>query len=76
MPHSHPASRISCYGSSAVPEVLFEGDFAWERPGNHDISPGGQTFCMLRPAGEVTDRIGLIVVVDWFEELRRAVPVR
>jgi Tol biopolymer transport system component len=62
--------------AAGVPEVLFEGAFAWERPRNYDISPDGQTFYMLRPAGEVTDQDGLIVVVDWFEELHRALPVR
>ena len=70
------AMRTSPTLSAGVPEVLFEGEFAWERPRNYDISPDGQTFYMLRPVGGVTDRAGLIVVVDWFEELRRAVPVR
>ena len=53
------------------PEVLFESPFDIQ---NHyfDVSPDGQHFLMLQPA--VRGVHELIVVENWFRELKRLVP--
>ena len=60
------------------PHVLFGLEFP-PRGGNHpyDIAPDGR-FVILRPAQEGSSRgrsTNLIVVQNWFEELKRLVPV-
>ncbi|MDA2928041.1 hypothetical protein MYX78_12575, partial [Acidobacteria bacterium AH-259-G07] len=59
------------------PEVLFTGSY-FNGPGrDYDISPDGQRFLMLREAGqteETSERNELIIVLNWFEELKRLVP--
>jgi hypothetical protein len=57
------------------PRVLFRGVFAvpW------DISPDGKKFLMVKPAGmanSATEAGGKInVILNWFEELKRSVPL-
>ncbi len=53
------------------PEVLFESPFDIQ---NHyfDVSPDGQHFLLLQPA--VRGVHELIVVENWFRELKRLVP--
>ncbi len=56
------------------PRLLFEGTYilgAFDWASNYDISPNGERFLMLRQA-EVQTQI--IVVLNWFEELKRLVP--
>ena len=52
---------------TSKPRVLFEGSYF---PG-FDISPDGQRFLMMKKETEST----IHVVLNWFEELRRLVPV-
>ncbi len=59
------------------PEVLFEGRYVITRfqPGYqyYDISPDGQRFLMIKAEEGSTGQIN--VVLNWFEELKRLVPV-
>ena len=42
----------------------------------YDVTPDGQRFLMIKEGGdEPTAPQNLIVVLNWFEELRRRVPV-
>ena len=44
---------------------------------HYDSSPDGQRFLMIKEAGEIEEtsaRDELIVVLNWFEELKRLVP--
>jgi len=52
------------------PRVLFEGSYL---PG-FDISPDGQRFLMLKMEMEIEPST-IHVVLNWFEELERLVPV-
>jgi hypothetical protein len=58
-----------------APEVLFEGPYyaffyrAW------DLHPDGDRFVMLKPSPSDARQRELIVVENWFEELKRKVPV-
>jgi len=63
--------------SAGRPRVLFEGSYETGpfNPGfqYYDISPDGQRFLMIK-AGEVGTPIN--VVLNWFEELKRLVPIQ
>ncbi len=59
------------------PEVVFEGRYV---PGNgirpnYDISPDGQRFVMVRSTQEGASPAQINVVLNWFEELKRLMPV-
>ena len=61
-----------------TPEVVFESD-DYPSVGNgrdYDVSADGQRFLMLTPAGGAEDAgpPQIILVQNWFEELRRLVP--
>jgi len=61
------------------PEVLFEGPYWTQRTGSrrYDIAPDGQRFLMIKEVGESDDTAAppsIIVVQNWFEELKRLVP--
>ena len=63
-----------------IPQVLFEGNYYFEiLPRNHDIAPDGQRFLMIKEveseSDQETSQASVIVVQNWFEELRRLVPV-
>ncbi|MHC4632354.1 MAG: TolB-like translocation protein, partial [Planctomycetota bacterium] len=55
-------------------EVLFEGRYlsGWYR--NYDVSLDGQRFLMIKESEEQPAATQLIVVLNWFEELKRLVP--
>jgi len=62
------------------PVVLFAGRFGGSafgaQPGiGYDVSPDGKRFLMLRSASPQSGATEVRVVQDWFEELRRRVPV-
>ncbi len=61
-----------------TPAVVFEGnDYPSVGAGrDYDVSADGQRFLMLKAAGgaEDADQAQIIVVQNWFEELRRLVP--
>ena len=62
------------------PRLLFEGHYLTEWPGlqpgiGYDVSPDSQRFLMIKPVSEQPADVELQVVQDWFEELKRLVPV-
>ncbi len=61
--------------SSSSPALLFEEQYALGRLGrNYDISRDGQRFLMVSEEHEAN--VGEIhVVLNWFEELNRLVPI-
>ena len=56
-----------------TPEVVFEGPYAFANPltRNYDLHPDGQRFLMIKRGGAST--IDLVLVQNWFEELKRLV---
>jgi serine/threonine-protein kinase len=57
------------------PETLFEGQyFTAFGIRNYDITPDGQRFVMVKENEEQPAATQLIVVLNWFEELKRLVP--
>jgi hypothetical protein len=58
------------------PSKLFAGPYFTEFSGSsYDVSPDGQRFLMIKTAGSaVTNTPRIIVVENWFEELKRLVP--
>jgi len=61
--------------SAARPRLLFVESFAGNPSRvNYDVSPDGQHFVMLKP-GEQEQAVSQIMVIqNWFEELKRRVP--
>ena len=61
---------------AGTPRLLFEGRYSLDTAAGHPrygTSPNGQQFLMLKPAGGEKGQIN--VVLNWFEELKRLVPV-
>ncbi len=57
------------------PEVMFEGDYLLAAGGpNYDISPDGERFPMITQVEDTSATSQIIVVQNWFEELKRLVP--
>jgi len=57
-------------------EVVFEGDYVLTQGGpNYDVSPDGDRFLMIRPVEDASATPQIIVVQNWFEELKRLAPV-
>ena len=60
-----------------TPEALSEGDYVTGLGRSYDVTPDGQRFLMITATGgaeETSAPPSLIVVENWFEELRRLVP--
>ena len=58
------------------PEVVFEGSDFYSGAGRtYDVSPDGKRFLMIKTggAGDETSLPELVVVLNWFEELKRLV---
>jgi serine/threonine protein kinase/Tol biopolymer transport system component len=56
---------------------MFEGPYVFGRSRNYDVSPDGQRFLMIKEGEEkagTSARTELILVENWFEELKRLVP--
>jgi serine/threonine-protein kinase len=60
--------------TAEAPVVLFTGNYYRARDRNYDISPDGRRFLMLKEVGQSSDPDTLVVVLNWFEELKRLVP--
>jgi len=57
------------------PEVLFEGQYAVGPGGrSYDVSSDGEQFLMITQAERVST-LQIIIVENWFEELRRLAPL-
>ena len=60
------------------PAVLFTGRYTGASRRNYDISPDGQRFLMIKEAeqsAEASTKTELIMILNWFEELKERVPV-
>jgi serine/threonine protein kinase len=55
--------------------VAFEGRYFTGPSQNYDVSRDGQRFLMIKESQEQSSAIQLIVVSNWFEDLRHLVPV-
>jgi serine/threonine-protein kinase len=64
-------------GASGPPRVLFSGPYpdnpGWTRPRSYDVTPDGERFLLTKLPGE-QPRPRVMVVLNWFEELRAKVP--
>jgi len=64
---------------AGTPQLLFERHYldpGFDYSATYDVAPDGKRFLMLKPAAAQNAGPGqLHVVVNWFEELRRRVPV-
>ena len=64
-------------GSTGVPRVLFAGPYpdnpGWTRPRSYDVTPDGERFLMTKLSGE-QPQPRIVVVLNWFDELRAKVP--
>ena len=60
--------------TAEAPVVLFTGNYYRAFDRNYDISPDGRRFLMLKEIGQSADPDTLVVVLNWFEELKRLVP--
>jgi serine/threonine-protein kinase len=61
--------------SFEVPRIVFEGDYLNIGGWDYDVSPDGQRFLLLKPVEGSWPRTQLRVVTNWFEELKRKVPI-
>jgi Tol biopolymer transport system component len=64
--------------SAGKPKVLFEGQYKVDQfPGtgnNYDVSSDGQRFLMVKETEQSKSATQIIVVQNWFEDLKRRVP--
>jgi serine/threonine-protein kinase len=62
------------------PAVVFEGSYATPQGGRgYDVSPDGRRFLMIKEgasSGDATPQAQIILIQNWFEELKRLVPTR
>lgn len=58
------------------PQLLFEGSFFGRPLVDYDVTPDGQRFLMIQQTGERENITQLRIVLNWFEELKRLVPVK
>ena len=63
--------------SAGTPKVLFEGTFEMANlsRANYDVAPDGQRFVMIQEGGSDSAPAQINFVLNWFEELKRRVPV-
>jgi serine/threonine-protein kinase len=64
-------------GASGSPRLLFSGPYpsnqGWTRPRSYDVTPDGERFLLTKlPVEQPRPRI--VVVLNWFDELRTNVP--
>ena len=61
--------------ASGTPEFLLDtGGYTNRRsPRFYDVSPDGQRFLLIR--GDTSTPAQIVVIQDWFEELKARVPV-
>ena len=64
--------------TAGTPVKLFEGIYGTNRPArNHDVTPDGQRFLFVQEKETSAPKLTQIVLVqNWFEELRRRAPIR
>jgi Tol biopolymer transport system component len=63
-----------------TPEKVLTNSYLWSIPTfsgrQYDISPDGKRFLMLKGTNESTTAGSVTIVQNWFEELKRLVPVK
>ncbi len=62
--------------SAGKPKMLFEGPYMPPSPtfSYYDVSADGQRFLMLKPVEQAQAATQIVVVQNWFEELKQKVP--
>ena len=62
--------------SAGKPRTLFEGPYLPTPRSfpDYDVSPDGQRFLMLKPSEQTSSLTQIVVVQNWFEELKQKVP--
>jgi len=55
------------------PELLFDGDYFHRNRPSYDVASDGR-FLMIQPMITELEEVQIIVVLNWFEELKRLVP--
>jgi len=64
-------------GASGAPRMLFSAPYpdnpGWTRPRSYDVTPDGERFLLTKLPGELP-RPRVLLVLNWFEELRAKVP--
>jgi eukaryotic-like serine/threonine-protein kinase len=64
--------------SAGAPRMLFEGPFRIDGPfRGYDVTPDGQRFLMVQEIAQPAARLSQMVLVqNWFEELKRVAPAK
>jgi hypothetical protein len=76
------AVRVDARGgawSAGSPVKMFDGVYATGAPGsgrNYDVSLDGQRFLMVKEPANQAAAPQIVVVQNWFEELKRLAPTR
>jgi serine/threonine-protein kinase len=60
--------------AAGTPQVVFEGPYINVAGLSYDVAPDGNRFLVLQPQYDDSQVRELIVVTNWFEELKRLVP--
>jgi eukaryotic-like serine/threonine-protein kinase len=62
--------------SAGKPKMLFEGPYVQDSTtaSYYDVSADGQRFLMIKPVEQAQAATQIVVVQNWFEELKRRVP--
>ncbi len=55
---------------AGTPKMLFE-----KVSSNYDVHPDGKRFLMLKPAATTADNSELHIILNWFDDLRKKVPL-
>jgi len=67
---TQPAFRVS------MPRRLFAGDYVFPTSSaSYDVMPDDQHFLMIRQSSSPSVRSDFTVVLNWFEDLKRLVPI-
>lgn len=65
--------------SAGSPVILFSGSYVFPAPPGYDVTADGKRFILLKSGstevpGTVSQQTNLVVVENWFEELKRLAP--
>jgi hypothetical protein len=78
-----PVTKTGSTVKPGTPVKALEGPYFYggglESGRTYDVSPDGRRFLMIKEIGDVdepTTSARLILVQNWFEELKRRVPVK
>jgi hypothetical protein len=55
---------------AGAPKLLFE-----KVSSDYDVHPDGKRFLMLKPAATTADASELHIILNWFDDLRKKVPL-